>query len=144
MVEVDLSERQRRQLEALHHGRYVGFSTGEASLNALQRRGLADANVGVDKSFRAFWVLTPEGAALAEKLFGPSKRPPPAPSKREAEKPLASYDDGGKVYLDSYAGGAASEGAWGTLTLRFVAADGTETRRLYRAEAETSPSLVRS
>jgi hypothetical protein len=57
------------------------------------------------------------------------------------DRPIAEYDDGLRVYLDSYAGGAAPEGNFGTLTLRFVTADGTETRRLYRAEAETLPTV---
>ncbi len=53
--------------------------------------------------------------------------------------PVAEYDDGSKVYISSYAGGAAKEGAWGTLTLMFVDPDGNHTIRPYVAAGPARP-----
>lgn len=44
---------------------------------------------------------------------------------------LETRDDGSTVDLESVTGGAASEGAWGKLTLRFTDPDGRETLRTY-------------
>lgn len=48
---------------------------------------------------------------------------------------IAHYDDGSKVYLDMYTGGAHPKGAWAELDLRFVSPEGVETVRRY-AEIE--------
>jgi hypothetical protein len=47
---------------------------------------------------------------------------------------LEHYDDGSTVHLAAYSGGADATGAWGRLWLRFVAADGSETRCEYRVQ----------
>lgn len=49
---------------------------------------------------------------------------------------LEEYDDGTRVSLSSYAGGAAPGGSWSTLTLIERAPDGTERMRNYKAEGD--------
>lgn len=44
---------------------------------------------------------------------------------------IVDYDDGSFVTLESYSGGAASEGAWGKLSLRFYSPDGSSVVRNY-------------
>lgn len=54
-------------------------------------------------------------------------------SDRKDDWLIEEYDDGSSVHLDGYSGGADVTGVWGRLWLRFFAADGSETRREYRA-----------
>ena len=44
---------------------------------------------------------------------------------------IVDYDDGSFVTLDSYSGGAAKEGAWGSLSVRFHYPDGSSSVRSY-------------
>lgn len=50
---------------------------------------------------------------------------------REARDAIQLCDDGSKVLLNSYAGGAHPDGAWSGLSLMFIQADGTQVIRRY-------------
>jgi hypothetical protein len=50
-----------------------------------------------------------------------------------APQPFITFDDGSKVFIDSWTGGAHETGHFGGITLRFVAADGTAVVRGYQA-----------
>lgn len=49
---------------------------------------------------------------------------------------LAKYDDGSRVELGSYSGGAHPKGAWSEISLVFVSPDGNEIPRRYRMVEE--------
>jgi hypothetical protein len=48
-------------------------------------------------------------------------------------EPFVTFDDGSKVFIDSWTGGAHDTGWFGGMTLRFVAADGSQTVRGYQS-----------
>lgn len=56
---------------------------------------------------------------------------------------LVEYDDGSRIFLSSYAGGAATGGAWSELTLLEEAQDGTVRLRRYTADGDWSAAAIR-
>lgn len=52
----------------------------------------------------------------------------------EVGRHIVLYDDGSTIDLDSYAGGAAPNGAWSELSLLFTDTDGVITRRYYKED----------
>lgn len=56
-----------------------------------------------------------------------------AAPKAAEQAPIAGFDDGSKVLVDSWTGGAHDAGSFGGVTLRFVSADGAQRTREYRA-----------
>ena len=49
---------------------------------------------------------------------------------------IVNYDDGSKIYLSSYSGGASKEGAFGKLTLMMVDENGNTFFRNFKAEED--------
>lgn len=60
----------------------------------------------------------------------------------ESDKPIpiVTYDDGARVILDSWTGGAHESGVFGEVALRFIDAHGVETVREYCAKDPEQPS----
>jgi hypothetical protein len=55
---------------------------------------------------------------------------------------IVNFDDGSRIYLAYYSGGASSEGAFGKLGLMQVGADGKITFRNYEATEDWRNSEV--
>lgn len=55
-------------------------------------------------------------------------------ASEEVGRHIVMYDDGSTIDLDSYAGGAARNGAWSDLSLLFTDKDGVITRRYYKED----------
>ena len=49
---------------------------------------------------------------------------------------IINYDDGSKIYLSSYSGGASKEGTFGKLTLMMVDENGDTFLRNFKAEED--------
>lgn len=92
----------------------------ESAVNLLERAYTPDPRFG-----------SPALDAMRAMLAAAPKAEPDELKDPDA---VEHYDDGSKVVMDGYAGGAHVLGAWGKLTLRFIAANGAETVREYTAD----------